>query len=49
MRLVDYCPNTSMGTIFMNIGNSKMNKFRKSVLSLSQNLDLRSSNKTVAL
>ena len=47
--LVDYCPNTSTETIFMNIENNKMNKYRKFVLNLSQSLHLRSLNKMVAL
>ena len=38
-----------MGTIFMNTGNSKTNEPHKFVLNLSQRLDLRSSNKHVAL
>ena len=49
MSLADYCPNTSTETIFMNIENNKMNKYRKFVLNLSQNLHLRSLNKKVAL
>ena len=38
-----------MGTIFMNIENSKRNEPHKFVLNLSQRLDLRSSNKYAAL
>ena len=38
-----------METIFMNTENSKMNKSHKFVFDLSQRLDLRSSNKHVAL
>ena len=38
-----------METIFMNTENSKMNEPHKFVLNLSQRLDLRSSNKYVAL
>ena len=38
-----------MGTIFMNIENSKRNEPHKFVLNLSQRLDLRSSNKHAAL
>ena len=38
-----------METIFFNTENSKMNEPQKSVLNLSQRLDLRSSNKHVAL
>ena len=38
-----------METIFMNTENSKTNESHKFVLNLSQRLDLRSSNKNVAL
>ena len=38
-----------MKTVFMNTENSKMNDSHKFVLNLSQRLDLRSSNKHVAL
>ena len=38
-----------METIFMNTENSKTNKSHKSVLNLSQRLDLRSSDKLFAL
>ena len=38
-----------METIFMNTENSKTNEPHKFVLNLSQRLDLRSSNKHVAL
>ena len=38
-----------MEAIFLNRGNSKMNEPHKFVLNLSQRLDLRSSNKHVAL
>ena len=38
-----------METIFMNTENSKTNASRKFVLNLSQRLDLRSSDKPVAL
>ena len=38
-----------METIFMNIENSKMSEPHKFVLTLSQRLDLRSSDKHVAL
>ena len=38
-----------MGTIFKNTENSKENKSHKSFLNLSQRLDLRNSNKLVAL
>ena len=55
MRLNKYCENISMDTIFMNTENSKVNEPHKFVLNLSQKLnlsqrlDLRSSNKHVAL
>ena len=49
MRLNIYCPNISMETIFMNTENSKTNEPQKFVLNLSQRLNLRSSNKHVAL
>ena len=49
MRLNNYCPNISMGTIFMSTENSKTNEPHKFVLNLSHILDLRSSNKHVAL
>ena len=45
----NYCPNISMETIFMNTENSKTNEPHKFVLNLSQRLDLRVSNKHVAL
>ena len=38
-----------METVFMNVQNSKTNEPHKFVLNLSQRLDLRSSNKHVAL
>ena len=38
-----------MGTIFINTGNSKTSQPDKFVLHLSQRLDLRSSNKRIAL
>ena len=38
-----------MEMIFMNMENSKANKLHKVVLNLSQTLDLRSSNKHVAI
>ena len=38
-----------METICMNTGNSEMNEPHKFVLSLSQRLDLKNSNKHVAL
>ena len=49
MRLDNYYPNTSMETIFMDTEISKMSEPHKFVLCLSQILDLRSSNKHVAL
>ena len=49
MRLVNYCPNLSMETTFINTKNSQINESHKFVLNLSQTLDLRSSNKHVAL
>ena len=42
-------PNTSIKTIFMNMGNSKTNKPHTFELNLSQRLDLRSLNKHIAL
>ena len=48
-ELNNYCPNISMATIFMNTENSKTNELHKLVLNLSQKLDIRSSNKHVAL
>ena len=48
-RLNDYCWNTSMEAILMNKENSKTNEPHKFVLNLSQRLNLRSSNKHVAL
>ena len=44
MRLVDYCSNVSMETMFMNTENSKTNEPHKLLLNLSQRLDSRSSN-----
>ena len=38
-----------METIFINTGNSKADELRKFILNLSQRLDLRSSDKHVAL
>ena len=49
MRLDNCCPNISMGMIFMNTENSKTNEPHKFILNLLQRLDLRSSNKPVAL
>ena len=50
-KLVYYCLNISLSTetISMNIENSKTSEPHKFVLNLSQILDLRSSNKHVAL
>ena len=48
-RLANYCPNTSMETIFMNAENSKTSKPHKFVPNLLQGLDLRSLKKHVAL
>ena len=48
-RLNNHCPNISMETIFMNMENRNMNKLYKLDLNLSQRLDLRSSDKYVAL
>ena len=48
-RLNNYCPIITMETIFMNTENSKTNEPHKFVLNLSKRLDLRSSNKYVAL
>ena len=47
--LDNYCPNVSMGKIFMSTENSKTNEPHKFALNLSQRLDLRSSNKHVVL
>ena len=50
MGLYNYCPNNiDVETILMNMENSKTNEPHKFVLNLSQRLDLRSSNKHVAL
>ena len=49
MRLDNYCPKISMETLFMNTDNSNTSELQKFVLNLSQGLDLRSSNKHVAL
>ena len=48
-KLNNYCPNISMETIFMNTENSKKNEPHQFVLNWSQRLDLRISNKHVAL
>ena len=49
MILNNYCPNISMEAVFMNMENNKAKEPRKFVLNLSQRLDLRGSNKHVAL
>ena len=49
MTLVYFFSNISMETIFMNTETSKTNELYKIVLVLSQRLDLRSSDKFVAL
>ena len=49
MRLVDYCSSISIETIFVNMENSETNERHKFFLDLSQRLDLRSSNKHVAV
>ena len=45
----NYCSNISMETIFMNTESSKTSEQQKFALNLSQRLDLRHSNKHVAL
>ena len=49
MILNNYYPNISMEAVFMNMENNKTKEPRKFVLNLSQRLDLRGSNKHVAL
>ena len=49
MILNNYCSNISMEAVFMNMENNKTKEPRKFVLNLSQRLDLRGSNKHVAL
>ena len=49
MRLTNYCTNINMETIFMNTENSKTNEPQKLVLSLTQRLDLKNSDKYVGL
>ena len=44
-KIVHYCSNKNMKTIFMNTENSKMSEPHTFVLNSSQRLDLRSSNK----
>ena len=48
-RLNNYCPNISIETIFISTEKSKTIEPCQFVLNLSQRLDLRSSNKHVAL
>ena len=48
-RLNNYCQNINVEIIFMNMENSKANEPLKFVLNLSQRLELRSSDKHVAL
>ena len=38
-RLVNYCPNISMETIFMNTENGKTNDKQRFIFNLSQMLD----------
>ena len=49
IRLNNYYPNISMNRTYINTKNSKTNEPHKFVINLSQRLDLRSSNKHVAL
>ena len=49
MRLDNYCPNISMETINIKTENSKTSASHKFVLNVSQRIDLRSSNKHVAV
>ena len=49
MTLVNYCPNFSMKTIFVNTENGETNVPHKFVLNFLQRLELRSSNKHVDL
>ena len=49
MILNNYCSNISMEAVFMTMENNKTKEPRKFVLNLSQRLDLRGSNKHVAL
>ena len=48
-RLNNQWSNISMEMIFINTENSKTNELHKFVLNLSQSLDLRNSNKHIAL
>ena len=49
LRLDNYCPNISMETIFIKTENTKTSASHKFVLNVSQRIDLRSSNKHVAV
>ena len=49
LRLDNYCPNISMETIFIKTENRKTSASHKFVLNVSQRIDLRSSNKHVAV
>ena len=49
LRFDNYCPNISMETIFIKTENSKTSASHKFVLNVSQRIDLRSSNKHVAV
>ena len=48
-RLDNYCSNIGIETIFIKTNNNKTNEAPKYVLNLLQRLDLRSSNKHIAL
>ena len=48
-RLVSYCPNINLETIFMNTEKSKANKVYKFVVNLPQRLDLRTSNEMLVV
>ena len=48
-KLINYCRNIRMETIFMNTGNSQRSESHKFIIKFSQRLDLRSSNRHVAL
>ena len=49
MRSGNHCPSIRKETIFVNTENSKTNEPPKIVLTLSQRLDIKSSNKESAL
>ena len=49
MTLVNCCLNISMDKIFKNTENNKTNESHKFVVNLLQSLDLKSSNKHLAL